>query len=293
MLRGPEMRLWNRREEVTVPKFTCNLISYTLRRAVDITVVIPSPTIPESTHRAQSASCMHTPRAPYPVLYLLHGMGNNHATWTGYTNVELFAEERSIAVVNLSGENKGYVPRGKDDYFRFVSEELPDFICGMFPVSRRAEDTYLAGLSMGGYGTLIHGLNFPERYAAIGTFSGAVALPPGDQVQPEDLENGQSSALQDGGGDSKPLFEPYALAEKLSAEKRRIPPIYMACGTEDFLYRGNLKFRDHLLKMGAEVTWDEIEGYGHEWRFWNLEVERFLDWIPRTDFYAGQGRRSI
>jgi len=41
------------------------------------------------------------------------------------------------------------------------------------------------------------------------------------------------------------------------------------------------------------VTWDEVEGYAHEWRFWNLEVERFLDWLPREDTYAKKGRRAI
>ena len=144
-------------------KFTCNFISYTLKRTVDITVVVPSPTIPESMGMG-GGTCSHTPKDKYPVLYLLHGMGNNHATWTGYTNVELFAEERQIAIVNLSAENKSYVKLGGDDFFTFVSEEVPDFVCGMFPVSREPEHTYIAGLSMGGYGTLVHALNRPERF---------------------------------------------------------------------------------------------------------------------------------
>ena len=159
-------------------KFTCNFISYTLRRTVDITVVVPSPTIPDSMGMTGDGKPSHTPKEKYPVLYLLHGMGNNHATWTGYTNVELFAEERQIAVVNLSAENKSYVNLAGDDFFTFVSEELPDFVCGMFPISREPEHTYIAGLSMGGYGTLVHALNHPERFRAFGAFSAAVQLNP-------------------------------------------------------------------------------------------------------------------
>ena len=91
-------------------KFTCNFISYTLKRTVDITVVIPTVTIPESMGLSESRK--HTPKEKFPVLYLFHGMGNNHATWTGYTNVEMYAEERQIAVVNISAENKSYVKVG-------------------------------------------------------------------------------------------------------------------------------------------------------------------------------------
>ena len=62
----------------------------------------------------------HTKENKFPVLYLLHGYGNNHAQWTGYTNVELFAEERNIAIVNISAENKSYVRSGGDDFYSFI-----------------------------------------------------------------------------------------------------------------------------------------------------------------------------
>ena len=53
-------------------KFTCNVISYTLKRTVDITVIIPTPTIPQALSRSQDANpCTHTPKEKYPVLYLL------------------------------------------------------------------------------------------------------------------------------------------------------------------------------------------------------------------------------
>ena len=83
--------------------FQCNVISYVLTRTVDITVIIPSTTIPESMAslmgNADAPAPSHVVKEKYPVLYLMHGMGNNHAQWRGYTNVELFAEERNIAVV--------------------------------------------------------------------------------------------------------------------------------------------------------------------------------------------------
>lgn len=266
-------------------KFTCNVISYVLKRTVDITVVVPTPTIPESMGMG-GAEPKHTPRAKYPVLYLFHGMGNNHATWTGYTNVEFYAEERNIAVVMIAAENKSYVDhKGGDQFFKFISEELVDFTTGLFPISTRPEDTYVAGLSMGGFGTLVHALNFPERFAAFGAFSAAVSLNP-TALLGDDAESAVS-----GKAEVDPRFDPLSLAEKIKAEGKKFPKAYIACGQKDFLYNANVEFRGKLEELGADVTWFETEQHGHEWRFWDMVVEKFLDWIPRTDEYAKAGAK--
>lgn len=242
-----------------------NFLSYTLHRAVDLTVIIPTMCFSEM----MQPNPAHPMGAKYPVLYLLHGYGNNHATWNGYTSVELYAEERNMAVVMLSAENKAYINHGGDDnYYDFISHELPEFIQGMFPVSDRPEDTYIAGLSMGGYGALVHGLSQSERFAAIGAFSGATGGMPGTPDE----------------------YAPAKLAEKCAAENRR-KPLYIACGDQDFLYEANVSFKDEMEKLGFDVTWVVGKDYAHEWRFWNREVEAFLDWIPRTDKYAGEKRK--
>ena len=247
---------------------TVNFLSYTLHRAVDLTVIIPSICFPEM----MAENPHHPADAKYPVLYLLHGYGNNHLTWNGYTSVELFAEERNMAVVMLSAENKAYINHGGDDnYYDFISKELPEFIQGMFPVSKRPEDTYIAGLSMGGYGSLVHGLSQSNRFAAIGCFSGA-------------------PKLRDG---ADPVFDPWTLAETCAKEDRK-KPMYISCGDQDSLFEPNIAYKDYLIKLGFDVTWVVGEGYVHEWRFWNREVEAFLDWIPRTDpYYNGGKKRKI
>lgn len=263
-------------------KFQCNFISYSLERAVDVTVIVPSLTYLDVIGKGGTPKeqLTHQPREKYPVLYLLHGVGNNHMGWTGYTNVELFAEERNIVIVMPSGENKSYADQPKGDHFmQFIRKELPDFVCGMFPVSQRPEDTYLAGLSMGGYGTLINGLAVPERYRAIGAFSPAVHINP-------DAEKGAGPAPG-----RMPEHDPFALATKLKESPNVDLPIYLSCGEEDFLFELDCQFRDHLRELGLNMTWSQTPGYGHEWRFWNEEIEKFLDWLPRTDPYAG-GRRK-
>ena len=159
--------------------FHVGFISYTLQREVDMNVIIPTPTIPESMGLGGKTPT-HVHKAPFPVLYLLHGFGNNYSVWGRDTNVERYAEERQIAVVMISGENKGYQNQeggsgrfsSGDRHFDFLSKEVPEFVKANFPVSGRPEDTYIAGLSMGSMGSLVHSLTNPEMYRAVGSFSG-------------------------------------------------------------------------------------------------------------------------
>ncbi|MDM8163381.1 alpha/beta hydrolase [Collinsella intestinalis] len=263
----------------------CNFYSYVLNRAVDISVVVPSVTCPESLGLAGITPTHELP-AKFPVLYLLHGFGNNHAQWLGYSNVEMYAEEQRIAVVTMSAENKAYADSGADDFMRFVDEELPEFVCNYFPVSDKPEESYIAGLSMGGFGALLHGITHPERYRAIGSFSGGVGINPVTFVKDPMGSTGEEAPLPR-------EYDLTALADDAAAAGRTLPPLYIACGTEDFLYQANVDFRDHLVELGADVTWDEVAGFGHEWRFWDMQVEKFLDWIPRDDVYAAMGKRSV
>lgn len=258
-------------------RFECKFISYVLKRSVEVTVVIPSVTIPESLGMGGKQPT-HEVKEKYPVLYLLHGMGNSHTDWCSYSNIEMYAEERNIAVVMISGENKFYrCEKDGDDFFAFLSEEVPEFVTNIFPLSKEPEHTYIAGLSMGGYGSLIHGLNHPERFAAIGAFSAAVGV--------------ESPELKEVFADGP--YDPYHLAKIAAEEGKKVPPLYVACGSEDMLYQNNVAFKNFLLEKKLPVTWVEVPDYTHEWRFWDLEVEEFLKWIPRTDGYGKAGTRKV
>ena len=68
-------------------------------------------------------------------------------------------------------------------------------------------------------------------------------------------------------------------------------PVYMTCGDKDFIYESDVKFVEAMKEKGMNVDWISVKGYEHEWRFWNLAIERFLDWIPRTDEYSNARRK--
>ena len=83
------------------------------------------------------------------------------------------------------------------------------------------------------------------------------------------------------------------LAKTVLKEGKKVPPLYIACGEDDSLYKANVEFVTVLREQHADVTWVSVPGFAHVWRFWNRQVEEFLKWIPRTDGYAEKGLRQI
>lgn len=250
-----------------------NFHSYSIGVPVEIELTLPSVSSCDGRDGTQPS---HKLAAKFPVLYLLHGAGNDYHCWTRYTSAERYAEEQQIAIVTCSVGNSRYHNREGargEKFFDFLSKELPEFLTSYFPISDRPEDTYIAGLSMGGYGTFIHGFSHPERFAAMCPLSAAVSMGSRD------------------GEEFDPTTDPESLAEAIVKSGKKFPKLYIACGKQDFLYEANVKFRDKLISMGADVTWDETEEHGHEWRFWDLELEKALKWLPRTDAYAGSARK--
>lgn len=263
-------------------RIVCNFVSRVLQRTVDITVVIPTITVPESLfytgglkHKGVNFDPpkykKYVGRPLYPVLYLLHGLGNNHAQWTAYARAELFAEERNLALVMISGENKSYVnhPYG-DRFYDFIQDELMDFVCGMYPISQEPKDTFIAGLSMGGGGSMVHSLSSPEKFGGVGVLS--IGIPVNNSTYNQcDIPT---------------------LIKQAKEKKTKLPPYYFAIGGKD--YESEARYAADLFEdAGAKVTWHQLPDYAHEWRFWDIEVENLMDWLPRTDAYAELGKRRI
>ena len=137
------------------------------------------------------------------------------------------------------------------------------------------KDTFIAGLSMGGYGALIHGLGNRE-YAAVGSFSGAV----------------KKDVIPEGIAQLNPDLSPENIVDKAVGEG--IQASGTVCGLWTvgiFPDDANLEFVDKLKKSRVDVTWVSVEGYEHEWRFWDMQIEDFMKWLPRTDYYAGSIRK--
>ncbi len=265
---------------------TADFISEKLMRTVTVKVILPTDKLAFPGMPVKDAR-------PYKTLYLLHGIFGNYTDWVSGTNVQRFAEENDLAVVMPSGENMFYVdqPGANNYYGEFIGRELVEQTRKMFHLSDKREDTFIAGLSMGGYGALRNGLKYSDTFGRIAAFSSALIIEelPGRTNDAPFFMNRRDYAESVFGDLDKVLESdknPKWLAKKLVEEGKELPEIYMACGTKDGLMGANIDFRDYLLGLGYHVDYDEEE-YGHEWTFWGHEIEKIMKWLPLGDNVAG------
>ncbi len=218
---------------------------------------------------------------PLPVLYLLHGLSDDHSIWLRRTSIERYVAERHLAVVMPAVNRSFYTDQAAGyRYWTYISEEVPQVVRHLFKISARREHTFAAGLSMGGYGALKLGLRLPDRYAAVASLSGATNLA-------SFIENPQTQAegemifgsLETYQGSDNDL---YALAKKTAASGGVKPKIFQCCGTGDFLYQDNLQFRPYLEKLGYDLVYKEKKDAVHEWGYWDEMIQQVLDWLPLT-----------
>jgi putative tributyrin esterase len=255
----------------TMALIRCNFFSEALELGTSMTVVLPQPAT------AQIGVGGTASDAPPPVLYLLHGLTDDDTAWARYTPIERYAEERGLAVVMPQVHRSFYADEAQGmKFWSFLSEELPRIVQTFFRVSTRREDTFVAGLSMGGYGAMKWALRQPERFAAAATLSGALDAA---YIQELDLRphmralTARVFADRTVRGTDEDLFHLLA-----TADKDALPRLMLRCGTEDHLVVQNERFVAACRAHGIEL--DAAFGPGaHEWGYWDAQIRSVLDWL--------------
>lgn len=269
-----------------------NFISNMLLRTVTVNIIVPLDKIPLLEQEKREDK-------PFKTLYLLHGIYGNYTDYISGTRIQRWAEENNLVVVMPSGENQYYTDKdeGQEYYGRFIGQELVEFTRKMFPLSTKKEDTFIAGLSMGGYGALINGLKYSDTFGYIGAFSPGLVL--------EDIVN-QTDLLKDFGwtgsfydralGKRETLLgsdrDYKFLIKELISKRKEIPNLYFAIGTEDFLYGSLEDYLKFLTENKVKFTYEEGPGE-HDWDFWDCYLKRFLDWLPLENGEQGLNSGNV
>lgn len=210
----------------------------------------------------------------YKCLYLLHGLSDDQTIWMRRTSIERYASEYGICVVMPCGGRSFYCDiKNGPAYYTYIAKELPKRIQEFFRVSGKREDTYIAGLSMGGYGAMKIALRDPDSYCACGALSPVCDM----------------DAMAGRGYDAMmfSLFGEYKTPDEDSvmflAEKQKNNPnkprIYMAMGTDDFLYDNAIPLRKRLTENKYDFTYIEEEKANHSWAFWDAQIQEVLKWM--------------
>jgi len=222
---------------------------------------------------------VRTPAMPWKTLYFLPGITASADKTVNTINLENMAMAHGFAVVIPDGENSFYIDQEERNAFygRYVAEELVEVTRSLFPLSGQYEDTWIGGISMGGFGALMQGCRHSQTFSKIAAFSPACHVyDMVDQgVLPEKMINNLFKSREN----YMENFDPYTLLVRLKAEGKRIPELFLCCGTEDPLtYRVDTELVRKLQQAEIPVVYKEHTGV-HDSAYWNQalpDAVRFL-----------------
>ncbi|MBR6165328.1 MAG: esterase family protein [Clostridia bacterium] len=244
--------------------------SAALHAASTVSVILPE------TDQGIGIGASKDERLP-KVLYLLHGYSDDHSAWARRTSVERYAANHNLAIIMPAVNHSFYCNETYgENYWDYVSDELPRTMRRFLRLSDRPEDTYVAGASMGGYGAMRLALTYPEHFAGAASFSGTVDL------AAILYQRSQSAEVHRVFGDLEEIkgseYDTFSLMEK-NAKAARKPWLYVSCGTKDFLFDQHKAFVSALRKNGWDVMGHEEPDGIHEWGFWDDQIKAFIELI--------------
>lgn len=211
-------------------------------------------------------------QAKMPVLYLLHGKSDDCNAWLNATSLERYASQYPFCIVMPQVELSYYTDMVYGDrYWTFLTEELPNKMHQWFQLKTEANQHFLAGLSMGGYGAFKWALRKPNEFRAVASLSGAldvVSLWEKDAQRDHEfsLIFGTKTALKQSNND---------LLFLLDRQTCNQTAFFQYCGTEDFLYTENQMFRNQAQQALENYVYQEGPG-DHTWEYWDATIQEVL-----------------
>ncbi len=215
-------------------------------------------------------------KGPFPVLYLLHGLSDDHTIWLRRTSIERYVDGLNLIVVMPDGHRSFYVndPRlGGLAYEDHIVKDVVGFCDRVFPTRPERGSRAVAGLSMGGYGAIMLALNNPAVFGAAASHSGALGF--------FRKSTGTFREFQPLCDALKGRYDCFRLASRLKRSgKGKMPALRFDCGVDDSLLSHSRDFHRHLLKIGIAHEYEEFPG-SHSWSYWDEHIRQTLPFVMR------------
>lgn len=206
------------------------------------------------------------------MLYLLHGLSDDHTTWMRRSCIERYTLGYPLMVVMPDGGRGWYTnARDGDAYEDDLLKDVVGLIEKDFPVKAERAGRAVGGLSMGGFGAVKLGLKYPDRFASVHSSSGLPALLRNPALAKElspEVPRIFGKSPKDGPDD------PFRLAE--TADRSALPALRLDCGQEDPFLTQNRAFHQHLTALDVPHEYHEAPGT-HTWSYWDDQVRKALD----------------
>jgi enterochelin esterase-like enzyme len=230
-----------------------------------------------------------TSQRSYPVLYLLHGGGDDQTGWVQFGEVLTIADaaiksgqatSMIIVMPDANTGKRGYLNdiKGEWRYEDFFFQEFMPFIEKTYRIKPDKHYRAVAGLSMGGEGTFIYALHHPELFSSACPLSAATG-----PKNLEEMSTGRWKQMTEGisDADKESYFKKYSvlnLIENMPEDQKKAVRWYIDCGDDDFLYEGNCLA--HIAMRKKEIPHEfRIRDGVHSWVYWRAALPTVLEYV--------------
>jgi S-formylglutathione hydrolase FrmB len=233
----------------------------------------------------------------YPVVYLLHGYTDDHTGWVQFGEVNRLADKAiaegvipPMIIIMPNGDSSFYINSydGKENYEDFFVKEFMPAVEKAYRIKADKRYHGIAGLSMGGYGTLIYLLKYPQLFAAGGALSAAVLTDSDISTMKEDAYQRTFAQLFGANlnGNNRLTSAWYKnsilkLVETKSTEDLKQVRFWIDCGDKDHLSKGNCLLHNALMEKNVPHEFRVREG-AHNWDYWRTGIVDALAFIGKS-----------
>ena len=228
----------------------------------------------------------------YPVLYLLHGLGDDHTGWVQFGEVKRIADEAIqsgdatpmiIVMPNAKSVRNGYFNSIRDNdwnYEDFFFEEFMPYVEGKYRIKAEKRFRAIAGLSMGGGGTFIYAMHHPELFSSACPLSAWFWWADFEKFK-EELADGDKKVSEEKLADYFRNNHPLELVKSVSPKELNSVKWYIDCGDGDFCAIGNSLM--HIAMRRGDIDHEyRVRNGGHNWSYWRLSLPEVLNFVSST-----------
>lgn len=246
---------------------TMNYNSPTIGMHQNLTIILPEDvTFFDSSRTAKQLKSM----------LLLHGLSSDETTYIRYTSIERYANEHQLAIIMPNVDHSGYANMVYGHSYYDYILEIYEYVHQILPLSRKREDNFIAGHSMGGYGTIKFALTQSDKFAKAAPLSAVF-----EAQRLIDLDWIDFSPQAITGRDTQikgTELDTYYLLDQAIDASVDIPELFIMCGKEDFLYHDNLQFIETLNKKGVSYKFEDGPG-DHDYAYWDRAIKHAIEWF--------------
>lgn len=230
-----------------------------------------------------------TSQRSYPVLYLLHGAGDDQTGWVQFGEVLDIADKAIldgkatamiIVMPDANTGQRGYTNSvtGEWRFEDFFFDEFMPYIEKSYRIKAEKRFRAVSGLSMGGGGTFYYALHHPELFSSACPLSAAAGPLSRDEMKSYMKNWGMGEAPEDKIDAWYARYSVLELLKNVPSDQKKAVRWFIDCGDDDFLFEGNSLVHIAMRKNGISHEFRIRDG-GHSWTYWRQSLPVVLGFI--------------